>query len=482
MNPTQTQSVSSSTVTAPSCFEFDVVPDVAAAFSRFSHLNGCLLLDSSAATKTSAGKPLGRFSFLTAEPIEKLVFGPSQGREGLQKIRSLLKRFQSSTLEGLPPFQGGIAGLLGYDLNRAFENLPEPSNQSFQLPALVFGVYDWVIAWDHEQDRAWVISHGMASDEWPERGHYAEDRIEWVRCQLNSEPPRVCNPTIASDGLPNTHPVPGPAGLRSNFSKEDYLASVQQAIDYIHAGDVFQINFAQQLFYQADCPATELYQRLRERNPAPFAGYYDLGDAQLVSASPERLISVRHGKVETRPIKGTRKRMRYPEVDLHSKSQLKGSEKDRAENTMIVDLMRNDLSRVCVDDSVRVTQLCELETYESVLHLVSAIEADLRPECDAVDLIEAVFPGGSITGAPKIRAMEIITELEKSSRGAYCGSLGYMSFDGSVDFNILIRTITAKDGWWQIPVGGGIVSQSDPEKEYEETWTKAAGMLRALTV
>ena len=202
--------------------------------------------------------------------------------------------------------------------------------------------------------------------------------------------------------------------------------------------------------------------------------------AQIISASPERLFSVRNGLVETRPIKGTRRRTGLPEIDRQAKEELLASEKDRAENTMIVDLMRNDLSKVCQHDSVAVTEHCTLEEYESVFHLVSAVQGQLKPEHDLIDLLKSVFPGGSITGAPKIRAMEIIAELEPNARGAYCGGLGYLGFDGNADINILIRTITAAEGWWQFPVGGGIVTQSQPAAEHEETWTKAAGMLRAI--
>lgn len=279
----------------------------------------------------------------------------------------------------------------------------------------------------------------------------------------------------------------GPQGLASNFSRVDYISAVQKCIDYIHAGDVFQINLAQRLLMPAHCNSIQLYQRLRQCNPAPFSGYFDLAGisdctAQIVSASPERFFSVRDGIVESRPIKGTRRRTGRPMVDIHGREQLLASAKDRAENTMIVDLMRNDLSRVCKDESIHVSQLCEIEEYQSVLHLVSVIHGELNTDSDLIDLLAAVFPGGSITGAPKVRAMEIISELEPSARGAYCGALGYLGFDGSADLSILIRTITASRGWWQIPVGGGIVSQSNPLSEYEETWTKAAGMLRAATM
>jgi para-aminobenzoate synthetase component 1 len=251
-------------------------------------------------------------------------------------------------------------------------------------------------------------------------------------------------------------------------------------IDYIHAGDVFQVNLSQRLLHPANGSPIDLYCRLRDRNPAPFAGYLDGGDWQIASASPERFIRIENGHVETRPIKGTRGRSPYPVADMFTGDVLRASEKDRAENVMIVDLLRNDLSRTCRPDSVCVSQLCGLETYEYVQHLVSVVEGTLRDECTPLDVFRTSFPGGSVTGAPKIRAMEIIAELEPTVRGAYCGALGYLGVGGQMDTSILIRTITAARGWWQLPVGGGIVAQSNPRDEYEETWHKAAGMLRAI--
>ncbi len=209
-------------------------------------------------------------------------------------------------------------------------------------------------------------------------------------------------------------------------------------------------------------------------------GYFDWGAGQIVSASPERFVAVRDRQVETRPIKGTRPRFQRAEADLFTGDELQASAKDHSENVMIVDLLRNDLSRVCLPESVQVTQLCGLETYEYVQHLVSVVQGELAAGKTAIDLICASFPGGSITGAPKVRAMEIISELEGTARGAYCGSLGFIGFDGNLDLSILIRTITCTRGWWQFPVGGGIVAASDPQTEYEETWHKANGLLRAL--
>jgi para-aminobenzoate synthetase component 1 len=224
----------------------------------------------------------------------------------------------------------------------------------------------------------------------------------------------------------------------------------------------------------------ELYDRLRRRNPAPFAAYFDLGEFVIASASPERFLSVNDGEVQTRPIKGTRPRGATPEEDELQRQGLLQSAKDRAENVMIVDLLRNDLGRVCAYGSVRVAALCFLETYPTVHHLASEVRGRLRPGLGPIDLLRAAFPGGSVTGAPKVRAMEIIAELEPTARGPYCGCLGYLGFDGSMDTSILIRTFTIGKGWMQFPVGGGIVADSTPEGEYAETLHKAEGLLRAL--
>jgi para-aminobenzoate synthetase component 1 len=272
-------------------------------------------------------------------------------------------------------------------------------------------------------------------------------------------------PPIAPAELAPQFPVAGPSGLTSNFSSADYLEAVERAIEYIRAGDIFQVNLAQRLLYPAQDGSVELYLRLRRRNPATFAGYFDGGNFQIASASPERFLKVSDGRVEARPIKGTRPRTARPEADLFAGDDLQLSEKDRAENVMIVDLLRNDLARVCVPHSVRVTQLCRLEIYEYVQHLVSAVCGTLADGRTSLDLLRAAFPGGSITGAPKVRAMEIIAELEPTARGPYCGALGYLGFDGAMDTSILIRTITAGRGWWQAPVGGGIVAQSVPQRE-----------------
>ncbi len=453
--------------------------DLETALVRLARLPGVLFLDSARRDPV-----LGRYSFLTADPFDWVTL-PADGADGLAELQRRVAPFSTPTIAGLPPFQGGAAGLFSYDLGRSLEVLPRPRYDEFKIPALAVGLYDVVLAVDHFEHRAWLISQGFPETAPTARRRRAAQRLEQFRQWLDgSQPPAQSRPRhhdpLPADALAPQFPVAGPSGLTSNFAPADYLAAIQRAIDYIHAGDVFQVNLAQRLLYPARDDAVALYLRLRRQNPATFAGYFDLGDAQIASASPERFVCVRDGQVETRPIKGTRQRTAQPEADLFAGDDMLASEKDRAENVMIVDLLRNDLSRACRAESVQVTQLCRVESYEYVMHLVSAVRGTLAEGRTAVDLLRAAFPGGSITGAPKVRAMEIIAELEPTARGAYCGALGYLGFDGALDTSILIRTITASRGWWQAPVGGGIVAQSVPSREYDETWHKATGLLRAM--
>ncbi len=467
----------------PSVKRLAQIPDVTEALRRCAGLPHAIFLDSARPTVAASGQPLGRYSFLAADPVQWISVVVDDS-DPFAQVRGLLSKIPATRQPDLPPFQGGLAGLLSYELGRSFENLPKPETDLFEIPAISMGLYDVVLAIDHELPAAWIISQGWPESKPTARRWAADQRLAWFEGVLQTpldKLPSLCLPDTENRITPERAVnIDGPPGLLSNFERDAYVRTVETAIEYIRAGDVFQINLAQQLLMPATDHAVSLYERLRDCNPAPFAAYFDLGPQQIVSASPERLVSVNDSKVETRPIKGTRRRSRIPEVDLLAGEDLLASEKDRAENLMIVDLMRNDLARVCTDASVEVSQLCQLEQYESVLHLVSAVQGELKPGVDTIDLLEAVFPGGSITGAPKFRAMEIICELERSARGAYCGSLGYIGPDDTADFNILIRTITVAGGWWQIPVGGGIVSQSSPVGEYEETWTKAAGMLEAV--
>jgi para-aminobenzoate synthetase component 1 len=449
------------------------------AFRRLSALPHVVFFDSA-----MRHAKLGRYSFVAADPIEWLTV-PADGTDALASLATEFAHLPSNYRAELPPFQGGWAGLFGYDLAGSLERVPRARVDEFQIPALAIGLYDVVVAFDHQEKSAWLISQGFGERDSAARRDRAASRLLEFRAVLSKRPPSIVPPhthdnTLTANDLAPQFAVAGRPNLTSNFSPADYRSAVQRAIDYIYAGDIFQVNLSQRLLHPATSASIDLYCRLRERNPAPFAGYLDGGNWQIASASPERFIRVAGELVETRPIKGTRGRAKRPEVDMFAGADLKASEKDRAENTMIVDLLRNDLSRTCRPESVRVSQLCGLEMYEYVQHLVSVVEGRLRPGVSPIDVLRTSFPGGSITGAPKIRAMEIIAELEPTVRGAYCGSLGYLGTGGQMDTSILIRTITAARGWWQLPVGGGIVAQSTPRDEYEETWHKAAGMLRAL--
>jgi len=449
------------------------------AFLRLSRLPHVVFFDSAA---HSGGA--GRYSFVAADPFRWLEI-PSEGSDALGMLQHQWQPYRTATCDKLPPFQGGWAGLLGYDLARSLEKIPAAAIDDFPMPALAMGCYDVVIAFDHEQGKAWILSQGFPETDPQARLDRAKKRLAQFRQLLFCSPKdTVSKHTESNIRKPLSELAPqfdvGHGQVTSNFSSADYRQMIRRAVDYIHAGDVFQVNLAQRLLCPATSSALEMYLRLRQCNPAPYAGFFNLGDRQICSASPECFLTLRDGQVETRPIKGTRGRWGNSEADLFAGDDLLQSEKDRAENVMIVDLLRNDLSRVCTADSVEVTSLCQLETYAYVKHLISVVQGRLTATATPIDLLRACFPGGSITGAPKPRAMEIIAELEPTARGAYCGSLAYLGFDGQLDSSILIRTITAAEGYWQLPVGGGIVAQSDPEDEYRETWHKAEGMLRAL--
>jgi len=354
----------------------------------------------------------------------------------------------------------------------------------FQAPVMAAGLYDWTIAWDHQQNRAWIIAHGLDHKSLIPDTTLAQQTVETILQELNADvstEPWPCDQS-ASDFSVTGHSLSHPElpQLMSDFTREDYLNAVEQVIEYIKAGDIFQANLSQRLLHPLTESVREIYGRLRTVNPATYGGLMLWDDWAIASASPEQFMELRDRQVETRPIKGTRRRGLSPEAELYTGDELRESAKEMAENVMITDLLRNDLSRVCQPGTVHTSELCRVETYATVQHLVSVVRGTLKPEHDAWHLLASTFPGGSITGAPKVRAMEIITELEPTARGPYCGSLFYLSHEGSFDSNILIRSFLIKEGWVQCRVGGGITAKSSPDAEYAETFHKAEGMLRAL--
>jgi para-aminobenzoate synthetase component 1 len=488
-------------------------PDPVVCVERLAGLSHRVFLDSA-----SAGPRLGRYSFVAADPVIVIrshgggtwvetspgsgLQVPGSGSDvrevtadgdALAEARRVLAPFMTPPVPGLPPFQGGIIGYVAYDWGLTLERLPAPRFDDLGLDDVVFGVYDWVLAWDHAASKAWLVSTGISAAPGMDRQRRAAERADTVLALLET-PEDAARVRVQPSGArgdasdrPPVHPVDGgwwgdALSLGSSFSHRGYLDVVSKVREYIYAGDIFQANISQRFEATLDETPWSLYRRLRRHNPAPFAAFLDLPGVAVVSASPERFLQVDpSGHVETRPIKGTRARGFGPEHDAALAQALTESAKDRAENLMIVDLMRNDLSRVCLPGSVRVSELFTLERYATVHHLVSTVVGDLAPGTDALDLLRAAFPGGSITGAPKLRAMEIIAECEPSRRGVYCGSIGYWSLTGALDTSIAIRTAVVKNGHVYFSAGGGIVADSVPEQEYRETLDKARATIDMLS-
>ena len=414
-----------------------------------------------------------RWTYLTADPVA-VIDTPSAGPDVFASARRLLGRLNADALDdaSTPAFTGGLAGFLGYDLGRALERLPAIALADQELPTLRLALHDWVLAWDRRDGRAWLA--GRAVDELVGR---LDRRLAEVLDRLDGPAPAVA----ASE-------LPDGIEMRSGLSRAAYEAGVESIRQEIADGEIYQANLTRRLESPFRGDPWSLYRRLRTGDPALFAAYVDLGPSPftgapraIASASPEPFLSVtRDGLVETNPIKGTRPRGRDRESDRALACELLGSAKDRAENVMIVDVLRNDLGRVCRPGSVRVPRLCRLERTAAVQHLVSTVTGRLAPGRDAFDLLAASFPGGSITGAPKIRAMELLEALERVRRGPYTGVAGWLGPDGAMGTSILIRSCVADGERLTLHVGGGITWRSDPAAEWDETVAKARGPLTAI--
>ncbi|HEV8388758.1 MAG TPA: aminodeoxychorismate synthase component I [Dongiaceae bacterium] len=420
---------------------------------------------------------LGRYSFLGIDPFARLeadragvrLNGVQAGGDLFDSIGELCARYGVETRSDLPPFQTGLAGYFGYGLRHLIEQVPAHASADISWPDLILGLYDLVLALDHREGRAWLLASGYPESTPRARRERAETRIGWARDRLLRAPQASPSASWA-------------ISAKSDLTQAEFKDAVRRTIDYIEAGDIYQANITQR--FRARLPSgfdrLSLYQALRTRNPATFGAYLDFGATAILSSSPERFLKMAGGQVETRPIKGTRPRGRTLAEDKALAAELLASAKDRAENLMIVDLLRNDISRVCKIGSVTVPTLFGLESYATVHHLVSVVAGELAQGRGAVDLLRACFPGGSVTGAPKIRAMEIIAELEPTARGPYCGSIGYLSADGNMDSNIVIRTYCLQGQDLTFQVGGGIVADSDPQAEYEESLDKAKALIEVL--
>jgi para-aminobenzoate synthetase component 1 len=452
----------------------------------------------------------GRFSLLGSRPFMVLESkgtrvivrgsGKPETHEG-NPFHFLKRAIGSCKLPSHPslPFVGGAVGYLGYDLGHFIERLPATAADDLRVPDMAMAFYDTALVVDHQTRRAWIAAADLGVPGRPDAEHRAAEMFERLSSDapaaradghgpLDRENAKARNTAVrgSSDNSLSRFRAfavpPETAGpeIACNFTRADYLRAIQRAKDYIAAGDIFQVNLSRRFEARISVSAPELYLRLRRINPAPMAAYLGGGDFAVVSASPERFLHVRRGRVETRPIKGTRPRGRTPDEDAALAQELLRSEKDAAELAMIVDLERNDLGRVCSYGTVRVTRPKALESFPTVHHLVATVVGRLHAGCDRTELLKATFPGGSITGAPKIRAMQIIDELEPTRRSIYTGAIGYLGFDGGMDLNIAIRTFLVQGGraWFQ--AGGGIVADSQPESEYDETAQKARALIEAV--
>ncbi|MGZ4959203.1 MAG: aminodeoxychorismate synthase component I [Methylomonas sp.] len=438
--------------------------DSAQIFAPFASQPWAVFLDSAA----HVDSPHGRFDIMAYGPVCTLqTFGATTivGKDGGEAISGddpfqLLKRELGEprpAIEGLP-FNGGALGYFSYDLARRIEKLPALAVDAEGIADMAVGIYQWAVIVDHQQRQSWLVGYDLD-----------EDVCATLLRQFGQLP--------ANEGSAEFRVLAPP---QSNMDKAAYSAAFAKIKQYLKDGDSYQVNLTQRFVSPCQGDPWAAYGVLRRINAAPFSAYLNLPDVQVLSSSPERFLKVEGGRVETKPIKGTRPRKSDPEQDRQQIAALAASEKDRAENVMIVDLLRNDIGKSCSKGSVSVPELFAVESYATVHHLVSTVTGKLAPGQHALDLLRSCFPGGSITGAPKIRSMEIIEELEPHRRGIYCGAIGYIGFDGNMDTNIVIRTLVHNHCNIRFWVGGGIVNDSVLDEEYQECFDKAAALLQLL--
>jgi len=415
-----------------------------------------------------------RYSFIAIDPVKIWCVDDDQDQTVFNQLAKEISAFSLNAIPGLPPFQGGLAGFISYDIARNIEKLPKIAVKDIPYPQLMLGFYDVVISLDHLLKKAWIVSSGYPEKLPSIRIQKAKMRLAEIKKTLDRA--RINKVIIRKE---NNNAL----NITSNFSRKQYLEVVNNAKQAILNGDIFQVNLSQRFH----CGITEnlhpydLFRSICKVNPAPFSAYMKWNELAIISSSPERFLKVSNQCVEARPIKGTIRRDKNPQRDSTLAKQLAESEKDRSENIMIVDLMRNDLSRVCLPHSVIVSQCCGIESYQNVHHLVSVVHGQLEGNENIASLLRATLPGGSITGAPKIRAMEIIDALEPTRRGPYCGNAIYIGFNGMMDSSILIRTYVLHQSRLTFQAGGAIVLDSSPLAEYEETLLKVKSLRQTLT-
>lgn len=420
------------------------------------------------------GETIARYSFLGGDPFLVKRYRDGQPAGFMDDLRTTMNRFRSAKIPNLPPFTGGAVGYFGYDMVRTIEEIPQTGTDDLGVDDAVLMFYKTVLAFDHLRHQIHIICNVIAGD--------SQESVEIQYAKAVEEIGRIEQVLRAPLEIPFTAPGEGDVAVRSNFEKKDYLSAVAKAKEYIAAGDIFQVVLSQR--FEVDLPASpfEIYRALRIVNPSPYMYFLKLPESSIVGSSPEMLVRVRNREVEYRPLAGTVPRGANEAEDEALGERLRKDEKERAEHIMLVDLGRNDLGRVSRYGTVRVEDMMFIERYSHVMHLVSSLKGELRDGVDRWDTLMACFPAGTVSGAPKVRAMEIIDELEPAKRGVYAGAIMYVDFSNNLDSCIAIRTLLVRDGKGYIQAGGGIVADSVPENEYMETVNKSKALIRAITL
>ena len=418
------------------------------------------------------GQRVGRYSFIGVRPRAVMRWSLGDGGDPYALAAEDLARFSQAPLADAPPFAGGAVGFFGYDLVRTVEPLEQPNPDALGLPDMALMLTDLLVIFDHLKHTVTILANAdLDAEPDIELAYAAAVRtIAEIRAQLAGPVPRPERPERARE-----HPR-----FESNMTRERFEAMVERIVEYIYAGDAFQVVPSQRWSAPVPVEAFSIYRGLRAVNPSPYMYYLDFGDFQVAGASPEPLLTVEGRHVSTKPIAGTRHRGATPEEDRRIAAELLEDEKERAEHVMLVDLGRNDLGRVCEYGTVAVDELMEVETYSHVMHIVSSVSGTLREGVGAMDALRSVLPAGTLSGAPKVRAMQIIDELEPVKRGGYGGAIGYLSYAGDLDTAIHIRTVVIKDGVAHVQAGGGTVADAKPAYEYEESVAKSSAALRAI--
>ncbi len=459
----------------------EILADTDTPVTAFLKLGGSpsFLLES-----VEGGEKWARYSFLGSRP-SKIIKGSGKTVEIINGktppvviesdnpvdiIKREISRYRPVEIRDLPRFFGGLVGYMGYDMVKFFESVQEVNKESLELPDFFFMLTDTMLIFDSLKQKIKVLSNAHIEDNSPDEA-YNEATLK-----INDIIAKLRAPLVIEDARSDVKSN----GIVSNFTKEDFLSAVRKSKEYVMAGDIVQVVLSQRFEREAACHPFDIYRALRVVNPSPYMYYLDIGDARIVGSSPEILVRFEDGKIVLRPIAGTRKRGETESADRALEDELRKDPKEVAEHIMLVDLGRNDVGRVATIGSVKVTELMKVERYSHVMHLVSNVEGDLKEGLDAFDVLAACFPAGTVSGAPKVRAMEIIEELEPTRRGPYAGAVGYFSYSGNMDTCITIRTLIVRDGNVYVQAGAGIVADSDPEKEYTETVNKAKGMMTAV--